>query len=155
VFFLFISFIISLYLFNIICQIALLVFCFNGKITRFSQYIYIYIYIYIYVLTTGTKNTRNRLTRLILHANPSILGWTLGFSSRQVLSASPHGRCSRLLLTAGAFGFSSRQVLSASPHGRCSRLPLTTGALGFSSRQVGVPASRSDAKVRNGLIFIR
>ena len=36
-FFLFISFIISLCLFNIICRVALLGFCFSGKITRFSQ----------------------------------------------------------------------------------------------------------------------
>jgi len=36
-FFLFISFIIPLYLFNIICRVALLGFCFSGKITRFSQ----------------------------------------------------------------------------------------------------------------------
>ena len=37
-FFLFISFIILLCLFNIICRVALLVFCFSGKITRFSQH---------------------------------------------------------------------------------------------------------------------
>ena len=36
-FFLFISFIIPLCLFNIICRVALLGFCFSGKITRFSQ----------------------------------------------------------------------------------------------------------------------
>ena len=36
-FFLFISFIIPLYLFNIICQVALLGFCFSGKITRFPN----------------------------------------------------------------------------------------------------------------------
>ena len=34
-FFLFISFIIPVYLFNIICRVALLGFCFSGKITRF------------------------------------------------------------------------------------------------------------------------
>ncbi len=37
--FLFISFIILLYLFNIICRVALLGFCFSGKITRFSQHV--------------------------------------------------------------------------------------------------------------------
>ena len=37
-FFLFISFIIPLYLFNIICRVALLEFYFSGKITRFSQH---------------------------------------------------------------------------------------------------------------------
>jgi len=36
-FFLFIFFIIPLYLFNIIFRVALLVFCFSGKITHFSQ----------------------------------------------------------------------------------------------------------------------
>jgi len=39
-YFLFISFIIPLYLFNIICRVALLGFCFSGKITRFSQHIW-------------------------------------------------------------------------------------------------------------------
>ena len=40
-FFLFISFIIPLCLFNIICRIALLEFCFSGEITRFFQHSHI------------------------------------------------------------------------------------------------------------------
>ena len=92
-----------------------------------KSFIIDYILLMCLVLTTGTKNTRNGLTRLILYANPSILGWTLGFSSRQMFSASPYGKGSRLLLTASALGFSSRQGLSASPHSKCSRLLLTAG----------------------------
>jgi len=46
-------------------------------------------------------------------------------------SVSLHNRCSRLLLTARVLGFSSQQVLSASPHGKGSRLLLTASALGF------------------------
>ena len=66
------------------------------------------------VLTAGTKNTRNRLTRLILQSwaeyylgLDTILGWVLDFSPRWELLASP---------SAGALGF-----------GWCSRLLLTTG----------------------------
>ena len=113
------------------------------------------------VLTAGTKNTRNRLTRLILQSWAEYylgLGtWflssmgTLGFSSRLVLLASPLGWCSWLLLSAGALGWCSRLVLSAGALGWCSRLVLSASP----HNRWGVPASRSDAKVRKGLIFIR
>ena len=56
--------------------------------------------IFHYVLTTGTKNTRSRLTRLIV--NLLILGWTLCFFVGRILWTSPHVRCSRLLFQLSA-----------------------------------------------------
>jgi len=89
----------------------------------------------------------------------------LGFSSGWTLSASPQAVLSRLLLRLGSLGFSSGWALSASPQVGLSRLLLRLGSLGFSSgwalsaspphKWVGVPARRSDAKVKNGLMFIR
>ena len=52
-FFLFISFIIPLCLFNIICWVALLGFCFSGKITRFSQQL---LHVNIFVKITIQKS---------------------------------------------------------------------------------------------------
>jgi len=76
------------------------------------------------------------------------LGWTLSaipwagcywFLLELDALTSPRVGCSRLLLRLDALSFSSGWMLSASP-------PL---------RWVGVPARRSDAKVRNGFMFIR
>jgi len=109
-----------------------------------------------HVLTTRTKNTRIRLTRLtlvqILQSWAGLSWFLLGLD----LSASTRAGCSRLQLGLDALGFSSSWMLSASPHAGCSRLLLTLGALGFSfTKMGGVPARRSDAKVRNRFMFIR
>jgi len=60
-FFLFISFIIPLYLFNIICRVALLEFCFSGKITRFSQQ--------LHVVAVKKRTTYLLGKRFIIHTN--------------------------------------------------------------------------------------
>ena len=62
--FLFISFIILLYLFNIICRAALLGFYFSGKITRFSQQLFIW----RVVLYSGTQLLQKLPTVLICAA---------------------------------------------------------------------------------------
>ena len=115
-----------------------------------------------HVLTTRIKNTRIRLTRLTLlqifqswDFLPYYLG-SLGFFLDWAILASPWAGYSRLQLGLNALGFSSGRVFLASPQVGCSRLLLRLGALGFSFTQMGgVPARRSDAKVRNGFMFFR
>ena len=124
----------------------------------------------IYVLLPSTyfsynkdREYSNKLTRL----TPSTGLPFLGFEplSRFEFWAFPQAGLSQVLLRMGSLGFSSSWVLSASPLAGLSRLLLWLGSLGFSSgwalsaspphRWVGVPARRSNAKVRSSLMFIR